>query len=150
MRLLHYEGGGWVDVTTSVSITEVCGAVTSLSPFTVAKVPAMTFEVAVTPEIIWPPNNKMVRIAANIAVSQAGAPTPTVGLVSITSNEPLGSGDIQEAAFGADDRTFLLRATRLGSGRGRTYTVTYRATDFVGASALRTATVRVPHDQGKK
>jgi probable HAF family extracellular repeat protein len=38
-RLLHYEGGGWADVTTSVNTTTntVCGRVTSLSPFVIAQ-----------------------------------------------------------------------------------------------------------------
>lgn len=38
LRLLHYEGGAWVDVTTSVDLVArlVCGETTSLSPFVVA------------------------------------------------------------------------------------------------------------------
>jgi hypothetical protein len=38
-RLLHYEAGAWVDVTTSIDTTNhvVCGAVSSLSPFAVAE-----------------------------------------------------------------------------------------------------------------
>ncbi|HKW13963.1 MAG TPA: FlgD immunoglobulin-like domain containing protein [Candidatus Krumholzibacteria bacterium] len=39
LRLLHYEGGAWVDVTTSVDIVNnvICGAASSLSPFVIAK-----------------------------------------------------------------------------------------------------------------
>lgn len=38
LRLLHHEGGSWVDVTTSVDLDArvVCGETTSLSPFVVA------------------------------------------------------------------------------------------------------------------
>jgi uncharacterized repeat protein (TIGR01451 family) len=32
-RLLHYENGAWVDVTTSITSTQVCGQVNFLSPF---------------------------------------------------------------------------------------------------------------------
>jgi endo-1,4-beta-xylanase len=78
-----------------------------------------------------------------------------VRLVSITSNEPdngLGDGDtggdIQGAAFGTDDREFFLRAERGGVGAGRTYTVTYSATDGSGNSTVRQAVVVVPHDLG--
>jgi hypothetical protein len=145
-RLLHFESGAWVDVTTSATAAQVCGSVTSLSPFTVAKLPDLTFEVAATPAVIWPPNNKMVTITADITVDQPGAPTPRVELVSITSNEVLGPGDVQGAVFGTDCRTFKLRATRRGNGGGRTYTITYRAIDFVGTVTLRTVTVVVPHD----
>jgi hypothetical protein len=37
-RLLHYEGGAWRDITTSVdaATTPVCGVTTSFSPFTIA------------------------------------------------------------------------------------------------------------------
>ena len=40
-RLLHYEGGEWKDITTSVdtATTTVCGVTTSFSPFTIAGSP---------------------------------------------------------------------------------------------------------------
>ncbi|HYY99628.1 MAG TPA: hypothetical protein VE642_13595, partial [Pyrinomonadaceae bacterium] len=75
---------------------------------------------------------------------------------SITSSEPddgLGDGDapndIQGAAFGADDREFLLRAERSGKGSGRVYTVTYRARDAAGNTTTVSTQVSVPHDRGK-
>ena len=34
-RLLHFENGAWVDVTTSVTAARACGTVSSLSPFAV-------------------------------------------------------------------------------------------------------------------
>jgi hypothetical protein len=148
-RLLHFENGAWVDVTTSVQGSTVCGQVSSLSPFTVAQIPPMSLDVSVTPSVLWPPNNKLVLITANIQVVQPGAPAPSVALVSITSNEPLAPGDIQGAVLGTDCRSFQLRATRLGSGSGRTYAITYRATDFVHNSILKSVYVTVPHDQGK-
>jgi endo-1,4-beta-xylanase len=78
--------------------------------------------------------------------------SPVVRLVSITSNEPdngLGDGDqpgdIQGASFGTDDRQFLLRSERSGTGQGRIYTITYLATDASGNTTVRQATVTVPH-----
>lgn len=38
VQLLHYEGGAWVDVTVSSSAGQVCGQVSSLSPFAIAAV----------------------------------------------------------------------------------------------------------------
>jgi hypothetical protein len=148
-RLLHYQNESWIDVTTSLEGNILCGQVSSLSPFTVAQIPPMTFGVTVTPSVLWPANNKLVPITANVQVSQPGAPPPIVELVSITSNEPVDQGDIQ-VALGTDCRSFQLRASRLGSGNGRTYAITYRATDFVGNALLKTVYVLVPHDQGKK
>jgi uncharacterized repeat protein (TIGR01451 family) len=36
-RLFHYENGAWMDVTTSVTATAVCGQTSSLSPFAVLR-----------------------------------------------------------------------------------------------------------------
>jgi hypothetical protein len=153
LRLLHFEGGAWVDVTTSGATGNViCGNVNSLSPFTVVQAldnTAPALDVSLTPNVIWPANKKMVQISASIQVSDAYDPNPRVELVSITSNEALGAGDIQGATFNTDDRSFQLRATRAGNGPGRIYTVTYRATDASGNAAVKSAQVLVPHDQGK-
>jgi hypothetical protein len=113
-----------------------------------------SLQVSLSPSTLWPPNHKMIPIAATIAVSDDRDPNPQVELVSITSNEPVnGAGDgntdadIQGAEVGSDDRKFALRAERSGNGPGRIYTVTYRARDAVGNQTTATATVTVPHDQ---
>ncbi len=104
-----------------------------------------TVAVEASPHALWPPNNKMVTIQASVDASDGSS----IELVSITSNEPGGAADITGAMFGTDDRTFQLRAQRLGGGNGRIYTITYRATN-AGGSTTATTTVVVPHDQGKK
>ena len=111
-------------------------------------------DIALTPDSLWPPNHKLVPIVASIRVSDICDPNPTVRLLSITSNEPdngLGDGnttaDIQGATFGTDDRTFLLRAERSGTGNDRIYTVTYEARDASGNATVRTATVTVAHNK---
>ena len=98
-------------------------------------------EVTVTPSQLWPPQHQMVPIHATIIATDICDASPTVELVSITSNQPdddLGDGafvdDVQEAAFGTDDRDFLLRAERSGTGEARFYTIVYRATDGSGNS----------------
>ncbi len=115
-----------------------------------------TISVSLTPAVLRTPNHKLVAVTADVRVSDDTDPRPRIVLVSITSNEPdngLGDGDtpddIQGAIFGTDDRDFLLRAERSGKGVGRRYTITYRATDAAGNSTETTATVEVPHDQGK-
>jgi hypothetical protein len=108
---------------------------------------APTLSVAMSPDSLWPPNNKLVQITASIQVSDISNST-TVELVSITCNEELAADDIQGATFNTDDRSFQLKATRAGGGNGRIYTITYRATDVSGNSTTKTATVVVPHDQG--
>lgn len=109
-----------------------------------------TLSVSPTVATIWPPNRAMVLVGINATVSDNSGGIPVVKLVSITCDDSCNSADIAEAAFGTDDRAFKLRADRTGGGKGRTYTITYEATDASGNKATATTTVIVPHDQGKK
>lgn len=100
-------------------------------------------ELSASPSTIWPPNNKMVavKLTANVVDTVSAA---TAHIISVSCNESA-NGDWQ--ITGA--LTLSLRATRLGSGNGRIYTITVQATDAAGNSDTRTVTVSVPHDQGK-
>jgi hypothetical protein len=109
-----------------------------------------------SPTELWPPNHTMRNIHATITVTDVCDATPTVRLVSITSDEPdegLGdgdfAGDIQGVAAGTDDRDFSLRSERSGGGDGRVYTVTYEAEDDHGNVATVQATVTVPKSRGR-
>jgi len=114
--------------------------------------PSLSF--TLSPNLLWPPDHRMVPISANVQVSDACHASPAVALLAITSNEPdngLGDGDqpddVQGATYGSDDRAFLLRAERSGTGAGRVYTVTYRATDASGNARTATGRVQVPFSQ---
>ncbi|MEY2403471.1 MAG: uncharacterized protein QOD38_1022, partial [Acidimicrobiaceae bacterium] len=80
-------------------------------------------------------------------------PSPSVTLVSAVSSEP---DDVPGDADGTtthdvsivDAHTFDLRAERDERGTGRTYAITYRATDACGNAGTRTGTIRVPADRG--
>ncbi|GAI27405.1 unnamed protein product, partial [marine sediment metagenome] len=106
-----------------------------------------------------PPNHKMVLIAPSWTVSDNCDDSPTVMLISITMNEgdetntydplydyTLGDGhtinDIDVRPEG-----IFLRAERSGTGDGREYIITYRATDESENYTERNATVTVPHSQ---
>ena len=126
--------------TTSVTVTDTT-------------VPSL--HVTLTPTSLWPANHKMVRITATVNFADSCGPAPSVVLTSITSSQPdngQGDGDtandIQDAQIGTFDRSFLLRAERFGGDpNGRTYTITYTATDASGNHTSRIATVRVPHSK---
>jgi hypothetical protein len=78
-------------------------------------------------------------------------PNPDLRLASIICNDDcVAADDIGGAELGTDDREFELRAERTGGGTGRTYTITYSATDASGNSTVAAATVLVPHDQSKE
>ena len=156
----HYDSatGLWqmMTVTSWDQLNNViCGTVTSLSPFALL-VPASppSLQVSLSPAMLSRPNHRLVPITATIRVRDDSDPAPVVTLVSIESNQPdngLGdgdtSGDIQDAAIGTDDRSFLLRAERAGGRSDRIYTVTYRARNSAGVEATATAEVRVPSSQ---
>jgi hypothetical protein len=106
--------------------------------------------VSVTPDSLWPPNHKCVIVEVTVTAQDAGDPSPTIRLVSITSNEPdntKGDGNTTNGITIVNDFTFNLRAERSGPGSGRTYTITYEATDISGNIAMTSITVEVPHNQ---
>jgi hypothetical protein len=112
-------------------------------------------DVTVAPTQLWPPNHKMQTITANVTATDNCGDVAVV-LDSIVSDEPdeangIGDGhtfnDIQNAAFGTEDLTFLLRRERDQQQDGRTYTITYEATDGSDNTATDDATVHVAHDQ---
>jgi hypothetical protein len=109
-----------------------------------------TLSLTLSPATLWPPNDKLVSINATIAVQDDYDPEPEIKLESITASETLAANDVQDAQLGTDDRQFSLAAKRAGNNQaGRIYTVTYSATDASGNKATASATVTVPHDQGK-
>ena len=96
-------------------------------------------------------------VAPKVTDSQQKDSEVTVTLTSVSSSEPdngMGDGDtendIQGVDAGADDFEFLLRAERMGPGRGRVYTIEYHAVDDSGNTADATGTILVPHDMGNK
>jgi len=103
--------------------------------------------VALSPSVLWPPNNKLADIEASIQVSGECGGSPVVEIVSISSNEALKPGDV---VTGPNPLKFRVRAARDGKGKSRTYTIIYRATDPCGNSVLTSAYVIVPHDQRNK
>jgi hypothetical protein len=74
---------------------------------------------------------------------------PEVRLEAITSNEPLAPDDILDASYGLDDRYFKVRTEPKG-GAGRTYKISYSATDASGNSTAATATIELGQSSTKQ
>ena len=109
-----------------------------------------TLSVTLSPDKLWPANGKLVPITATITVKDDYDPQPEIKLVSITANVILTKEDGSGVKPGTDNRKFMLKAEREGKNKaGRIYTVTYSATDGSGNKSTASATVTVPHDQGK-
>jgi hypothetical protein len=96
-----------------------------------------------TPNVLWPPDGKMVPVKVTASASSCAA--ATCKIVSVSSSEPA-AGDWVITG----NLTVNLRAQRSGSSKsGRVYTITVQCTDAAGNTTTKTVTVTVPHDQGQ-
>lgn len=106
-----------------------------------------SLSVTPSPRSLWPPNHKYVTVQVKLAAYDDTDGDPEVAFLSVTSNEPDDGADdgstVDDVVFVADT-TFKLRAERSGSGSGRVYTMTYRATDDCGNETVSFGTVVVP------
>jgi hypothetical protein len=139
----------------TLQVTDSVGQTSSVEVvFVIVDTTPPVIRLRVTPNVIWPPNHRMVPIHANVEAVDVCSPEVVVMLVSVTSSEPdndTGDGnfpnDIQGVSAGTADFDFLVRAERKGNGPGRVYTATYSATDAFDNTAEAVADIRVPHDQ---
>ncbi len=109
--------------------------------------------VAASPNLLWPPNHTMVPVSVAVSAMDNCSATAECHIASVSSNEPingLGDGDTAPDWEITGNLRVNLRAERSGTGNGRVYTITVGCTDALGNSSTGTATVTVPHDQGKK
>ncbi|MCU0241467.1 MAG: DUF5011 domain-containing protein [Vicinamibacteria bacterium] len=103
-----------------------------------------------SPSSLWPPNHKLTKIKVDVEASDNNDPKPVVRLLGITCDDSCdATSDIAGAEYQTDDREFQLRSERQGTSNGRTYTITYSATDRAGNRTVATTKVVIPHDQGK-
>lgn len=148
------EAGGGV-TTVTWTATDFSGNEAQCSAtVTVVDTTPPEIEVTVAPEVLWPPNHKMVDVTYTVIVSDICDDDVTWVLTSVTSNEPENDGgdgntddDIQGDDIGTPDTTVSLRAERSGKLTGRIYTATFTATDCSGNTAETTANVHVPHSR---
>jgi hypothetical protein len=100
--------------------------------------------VAGSPAQLWPANGKMV--PASVVVSSVDNCSATCKIVSVSGNDGATAKDWEITG----DLTVKLRADRSGGAKnGRTYALTLACADGAGLTSTKTATVVVPHDQGK-
>lgn len=107
--------------------------------------------VAANPNVLWPPNHKMVPVVVTITASDKCAAAVSK-IVSVSCNEPAnapGSGQTSQDWQITGDLTVSLRAERSGSGSGRIYTINVQCTDTSDNTSTGMVTVTVLHDKGK-
>ena len=107
---------------------------------TVVDETAPVLNVTASPASLWPPNGKLVAVSyTGGATDNCGPPTVTVLDATSTTAAPT---DIVRTP------SLQLRAFRDGKElAGRTYVVTYAATDAAGNQTTSTSSVTVPHDK---
>lgn len=100
-----------------------------------------TLTVTASPNILWPPNHKMVNVKIDgSAVDEVSG----IASVVITVKDEYGIYNMTVPGFGS---TIQLEAWREGTDKdGRMYTITAVATDMAGNQSTATTVVIVPHD----
>jgi len=137
-------------VRGAVTVTDRAGnSATVTSPAVKIDKTSPTVACSVSPNILWPPNHKLVDVTASVTVTDALSGPAGFVLISAANTEPTGSDAIQGFVVGTPAISGQLQAERLGSGSGRVYTLTYKGTDKAGNSTTCNTTVTVPHDQGQ-
>ncbi|MGQ9752709.1 MAG: CARDB domain-containing protein, partial [Thermoanaerobaculaceae bacterium] len=102
-----------------------------------------------SPDILWPPDHKLVPIAITGVTDPDGDPV-TLSVTGITQDEPLnglGDGDTCPDGFGVGRNQPQVRAERSGLGNGRVYKIAFTASDGKGGTCTGTVTAGVPHDR---
>ena len=137
-----------IGTTTVVcSASDIRGNSSSAS-FTVTVTPDITPPtpcVELGPNVLWPPNHKMVDIAVNVTVE----PGANCSITGVTSTEP-----VEGQTYGrfTPDWIFSGLSLQLRSERydkpGRMYSVTVACTDANGNVGTTIAKAFVPHDMG--
>lgn len=138
-----------VSATDSKTNTVSCSTIVTV----VDTIPPVIVKTSASPNVLWPPNHKMVPVTVSATVTDnCGAPTWSI--IGVQSNERvngIGDGNKSPDWLITGKHTVLLRAERSGAGPGRIYTITLQARDSSGnLSTPKNVTVIVPHSQGKK
>jgi len=139
--------GSATPFTDSATNTASCSSTITVVDTT----PPVISNVSASPDVLWPPNHKMVDVTVHATATDTCGPA-TWKIISVSSNEVgKGKGSKSSSAWKiTGDHTVNLRAERDGKGSGRVYTITVQAKDVSGnLSTPATVTVTVPHDQGK-
>jgi hypothetical protein len=110
----------------------------------VSAVPPTISLVTAAPDVLWPPNHKMVSVAVGVVVSSAAS----CRIAGVSSHEAAivpGEADwVIRAPLRVD-----LRAERNAGSTDRVYSVMVTCTNISNLTSSRIVTVKVPHDRGK-
>ena len=89
----------------------------------------------------------MVSVFVDPHVTDIYDPQPVCQITSVRNSEY--SSDAPDPDVQVQGLSVNLRATRLGSGSGRTYTIDVTCANYLGQTSTSSAVVTVPHDSSK-
>lgn len=101
--------------------------------------PPVISSITATPNVLRPPNHRMVPVTIALVATDDTDPAPTAKITGVTCNE-----QAPNSWLITGDLTLKLRADRWLRGTGRIYTITVQCTDASGNAATGTVTVTVP------
>lgn len=143
---------GTTDVTLSVSDIKGASASCPAKVMVIDKTPPVISALSATPNVLWPPNHKMIPVSLSVAASDNCDSAPRCQIITVNSNEPingLGDGDTAPDWEITGNLAVNLRAERSGNGSGRIYTITVECSDVSGNSMAKDVTVSIPHDKSR-
>lgn len=140
--------------TVTLTVTDPSSASDSdaVSVQVVDTTPPVIGDTAASPNILWPPNHRMVPVTVSVSASDLCDASSSCRIISAASSEPdngKGDGNTAPDVVITGDLTVQLRAERSGMGNGRVYTLEIQCLDHSGNSSNRLVTVNVPHSRGK-
>lgn len=100
------------------------------------------------PQVLWPPNHRMVSIRVAGVVDPDGDPL-AITAVEAEQNEPVDASGSGNTAPDVRLSPLAVRAERSGQGDGRLYTIAFVVDDGRGGTCSGTVQVCVPHDRGR-
>jgi len=106
--------------------------------------PPQIKSIVATPNVIWPPNHRMVPVNLRVEAVDNCDPSPLVKITNVTCSEPQNPLDPDWEITGT--QSVNLRAERLGKGHERVYTIVVLCRDLNGNGSTVSVAVTVPHN----
>ena len=109
-------------------------------------VPPTISSASATPDVLGPPDGRMVPVTLAITVVDDIDAAPQCSVTGVFDSQgPATGANSSVQITGA--LTLNLQASRLGTENGRTYTIAVRCADTSGNASTTTVAVTVPHDE---
>jgi hypothetical protein len=138
VRAADFRAGLWYALFSYGAVTYAA----QLAP-TPDTTPPLILGIGANPDVLWPPNHRMMSVRLTVDASDDQDPAPVAHIVRVTSNESDNPPQPDWEITGP--LSLNLHAERLGKGSGRIYTITVECDDAAGNVSFGSVEVTVPH-----